>query len=127
MRVTILAFLFGFTSIVSAQISADMQEAISCMHAIDETALESLSKPNEKFVNEIKALCEKGDESGARKAAMKHMKEERNNETFMQIKKCSEMMKKAMPEMQTPEKSTPEKSVAEVLAEEKGNICDYIL
>ncbi|MBE9548039.1 MAG: hypothetical protein IMF09_01435 [Proteobacteria bacterium] len=121
MRFIVLACLLGLSSLVSAQMPAGMQEAISCMESIDQAALEALGEDGEKFADDIKAMCKKGDESGARKAALKYMKEMESNESLMQLKKCSEMMQKVMPGMVMPEMPT-----AEMYAEEEGNICDNI-
>jgi len=121
MRFTVLAVLFGFSSLVSAQMPAGMQEAISCMESIDQSALEALGEEGEKFADDIKAMCKEGDESGARKAALGYMKEMENKEVLKQLKKCTEMMQKVMPGMAMPEMPT-----AEMYAEEEGDVCDNI-
>lgn len=121
MRFTILILLLGFSSFATAQMPAGMQEAISCMESIDQAALEALGEESEKFADDIKAMCKKGDESAARKAAMGYMQEMEKKEVLKQLQKCSEMMQKVMPGM-----AMPEMPSAEMFDEEEGNICDNL-
>jgi len=121
MRIIIFALLIGFSSLAFAQMPPGMQEAIDCMESIDQQALEDMGKQGEKLSEEIKALCKKGDESGAKDMAMDYMKEMEGNEAIAQLKKCSEMMQKVMPGMAMPEIPT-----ADMYAEEAGSICDDI-
>jgi len=121
MRFIILALLIGFSPFATAQMPAGMQEAVECMESLDQAELEALGKRGESLSNEIKALCKKGDESGARDLAMDYMHDMEDNETIEQLKKCSEMMQKVMPGMQVPEIPT-----AENYEEASGSICDDI-
>jgi len=121
MRITILALLIGFSPCVIAQMPAGMQEAVECMESLDQEELEAMGKRGEELSNEIKALCKKGDESGARDLAMNYMHDMEDNETIEQLKKCSEMMQKVMPGMQVPEMPT-----TEMYEEASANICDDI-
>ena len=121
MRIIILALLIGFSSFTIAQMPPGMQEAIDCMESIDQQALEDMSKQGEKFSEELKALCEKGDESGAGDLLIGYMKDMEDNETLAELKICSEMMQKVMPGMPTPEMPS-----ADMYDGEAGNICDDI-
>ncbi len=121
MRIIILALLIGFSSFALAQMPAGMQEAIDCMDSLDQQALEDLGKEGEKLSNDIKALCEKGDDSGASDLLLGYMKGMAENETIAQLKKCSEMMQKVMPGMPMPEMPT-----ADMYGGETDNICDDI-
>ncbi len=121
MRIIILALLIGFSSFAIAQMPAGMQEAVDCMQSIDQQELEDMGKQGEKLSEEIKALCKKGDESGAREMVMDYMKDMEDNEAFAQLKKCSEMMQKVMPGMQIPDMPT-----ADMYDDETASICDDI-
>ena len=121
MRIITLALLIGFSSFAIAQMPAGMQEAVDCMQSIDQQELENLGTEGEKLSNDIKALCEKGDESGASDLLLGYMKDMAENETVAQLKKCSEMMQKVMPGMPVPEMPT-----ADMYGGEAGNICDDI-
>ena len=121
MRIITLALLIGFSSFAIAQMPAGMQEAVDCMQSIDQQALEDMSKQGEKLSNDIKALCKKGDESGASDLLIGYMKDMEDNETLAQLKICSEMMQKVMPGMPTPEMPS-----ADMYVGEAGNICDDI-
>ena len=121
MRIIILALLIGFSSFAIAQMPAGMQEAIDCMQSIDQQELEDIGKQGEKISEETKALCKKGDESGARELVMDYMKDMEDNEAFAQLKKCSEMMQKVMPGMQIPDMPT-----ADMYDDETASICDDI-
>lgn len=118
MRFTILVCLLVLSTYTSAQMPAGMQEAIACMESVDQAALEVLGTEAEQFAGDIQAMCKQGNESGARKAALKYMKKMENNEPLLQLKKCSEMMQEIMPGMTIPEMPT-----AEMYAEE-GDVCD---
>ena len=121
MRLVMLVLLMVFSSMVTAQMPAGMQEAINCMQSLDQEALKDLGTQGEKLSKEIKALCKEGDESGARDLAMEYIKDLEGNENLVHLKKCSEMMQKVMPGMPMPEMPT-----AEMYEEESDTICDDI-
>ena len=94
---------------------------IGSIASISSSGLESMGREGERVSNEIKALCNKGDESGAREVAMDYVKLMTDNETIEEMKRCSELMRKAMPSMELPEMPS-----AETYAKEADNICDNI-
>ena len=122
MRVVTLMLLLGFSVYVNAQgMPAGMQEAMECMNTLDQTALQKFGEDGKKVGDEIKALCENGDESGARDVAMSYIKEMDDNEEVKKLRECSEIMRKAMPSMQMPEIPT-----ADQYANESESICETI-
>ena len=122
MRSIALTILICFSSFALAQgMPAGMQEAIECMGSIDQEALEEFGRQGEKIVEEIKALCEQGDESGARDVAMSYVEEVVDNEELKKIKECSDLMRKAMTSMPIPEFPS-----VEMYEEEADSICENI-
>jgi len=121
MRLLMLAFLMVFSSFAVAQMPAGMQEAIDCMESLDQHALEDLGTQGEKVSEEVKALCKKGDESGARDVAMSYVESMADNEAIEELTRCSELMRKAMPGMPIPEIPS-----AEMYEEEADSICDNV-
>jgi len=104
MRLIILILLLGVSVIAHAQgMPAGMQEAMECMNTLDQDALKEFGENGQKMGEEIKALCDKGDESGARDLAMSYIKEMDGNEEIKKLRDCSEIMRKAMPSMPIPE------------------------
>ena len=121
MRVVMLTFLLVFSSLSLAQMPAGMQEAMECMQSLDQEALQDMGTRGEEISNEIKALCKKGDESEALEVAMTYVKEISDSEVVEELKRCSELMRKAMPSMPIPEIPS-----AEMYENEAGSICDNI-
>jgi len=121
MRVVMLTFLLVFSSISIAQMPAGMQEAMECMQSLDQDALKDMGTRGEAVSNEIKALCKKGDESEALEVAMTYVKEISDSEVVEELKRCSELMRKAMPSMPIPEIPS-----AEMYENEADSICDNI-
>ena len=121
MRVVILTFLLVFSSVSIAQMPAGMQEAVDCMQSLDQDALQDLGVRGEAVSNEVKALCKKGDESEAVEVAMTYVKEISDSEVIEELKRCSELMREAMPGMPIPEIPS-----AEMYENEAGSICDNI-
>ncbi len=121
MRVVVVTFLLVFSSLSIAQMPAGMQEAMECMQSLDQEALQDIGTRGEEISNEIKALCEKGDESEAMEVAMTYVKDMADSETIEELKRCSELMRKAMPGMPIPEIPS-----AEMYENEAGSICDNI-
>jgi len=121
MRLIILASLMFISSFALAQMPAGMQEAINCMQSLDQEALKDMGEKGEKVGNEIKALCEDGDESGAREVAMEYIKDIEDNEVIEELKTCSELMRKAMPNMPIPEIPN-----ADMYEEEADSICENL-
>jgi hypothetical protein len=120
MRFVAFSLLLSLSAIVAAQqVSGGMQEAMDCMTSLDQKALEEFGRHGEKIAEEIKALCEKGDESAAVEVAMEFAKELQGNESFEQLKTCSEIMREAMPGMQIPELPS-----VEDYKKEAGSICE---
>ena len=91
------------------------------MESLDQQALEDLGRQGEKVAEEVKALCKKGDESGARDVAMSYVEAMADNEAIEELTRCSKLMRKAMPGMPIPEIPS-----AEMYEEEAGSICDNI-
>jgi len=121
MRVVMLTLLLVFSSFSIAQMPAGMQEAMECMQSLDQDALEDMGTRGEAVSNEIKALCKKGDESEAMEVAMTYVKEMSDSEVVEELKRCSELMREAMPGMPVPEIPS-----AEMYENEAGSICDDI-
>lgn len=122
MRFVVLVLMMGVSSYVVAQgMPEGMQEAMDCMNSLDQDALEKFGEQAESIGNEIKALCDQGDESGARDVAMGYVKELVENEQLIKLKECSELMRKAMPSMPIPEIPT-----ADMYEEEADSICENI-
>lgn len=121
MRVVMLAFLLVFSSLSIAQMPAGMQEAMECMQSLDQDALKDMGTRGEAVSNELKALCNKGNESEAMKVAMTYVKEISDSEVIDELKRCSELMREAMPSM-----PIPEIPGAEMYENEVGSICDNI-
>ena len=121
MRLMLLAFFIVFSSGAIALMPAGMQEAMDCMQSLDQEALEEMGSQGEKVANDIKALCKKGDDLAAMEMAMTYVKDMADSEVLEALKHCSELMRKAMPNMPLPEIPS-----AEMYAEEAGNICDDI-
>jgi len=120
MRIIILALLLGVSSFAIAQgMPAGMQEAMECMNSLDQEALNDFGEQGEKVAEEIKALCDKGDESGARDVAMAYVTELADNPEVIKLKECSEVMRKAMPSMPIPEIPS-----AEMYEEQADSICE---
>jgi hypothetical protein len=119
MRLITLALLIFISSFALAQMPAGMQEAVDCMQSLDQEALEDMGKQGEKIGNEIEALCKKGDESGAREVAMEYIEGIEDNEAIEELKRCTEMMRKVMPNMPIPEIPS-----AEMYEEEADSICE---
>lgn len=121
MRILMVACLMLFSSFAVAQMPAGMQEAVDCMQSVDQEAIEDLGRQGEKVSEEVKALCKQGDESGARDVALSYIGAMADNEAVEEVKRCSELMRKVMPDMPIPEIPS-----AEMYAEEAGSICDNI-
>ena len=121
MRIIItVVLLFGGSLLANAQgLPAGMQEAIECMNKIDQSALTQMSKKGEAFGVKIKALCDKGDEKAAKAMGLDYFKEVNKNEAFVQLNKCNDLMRKAMPEMDLPTMPSEED-----FENDKGSICD---
>ena len=122
MRFIIVALFLGSSSLAIAQgMPAGMQEAMECMNSLDQDALKEFGEDGEKVGEEIKALCKKGDESGARDVAMAYVEQLASNEEVKKLKECSEIMRQAMPSMPIPEIPS-----AEMYEEEAGSLCETI-
>ena len=119
MRLIVLAILMFISSFAIAQMPEGMQGAVDCMESLDQQALEDIGRQGEAVGNEVEALCKKGDESGAREVAMEYVEEIEGNEAIEELKRCSEMMRKVMPNMPIPEIPS-----AEMYQEEADSICD---
>jgi len=108
--IIVAAILLVFSSGAIAQnMPAGVQEAMKCMQSIDQEAIKDLSVKAKEISLEIKALCKKGDESGARVAAMHYAKGIKDNKILQQLNKCSDMMRKAMPNMPAPDMPSAKK------------------
>jgi len=116
-----LTLLLVFSSLSIAQMPAGMQEAIDCMQSLDQEALKDMGTRGEEVSNEIKALCKKGDDSEAMEVAMTYVNKISDSEVVEELKRCSELMREAMPSMPIPEIPS-----AEMFENEAGNICDNI-
>ena len=121
MRVVMLTLLLVFSSLSIAQMPAGMQEAVDCMQSLDQEALQDMGARGEEVSNEIKALCKEGDESEAMEVAMTYVNEISDSEVIEELKRCSELMREAMPSMPIPEIPS-----AEMFENEVGSICDNI-
>ena len=121
MHVVIFIFLLVFSSFSMAQMPANVQEAVDCMGSLEQSAMEEMGKRGEEVGNQIEALCDKGDESAAREVALTYVKEMTESDAMEEMRRCSEMMREAMPGMQT-----PEIPCTETLEREAENICENI-
>jgi len=122
MRYLVLVVILSFSSIaVSQGMPAGMQEAMECMTSLDQDALKEFGKDGEKVGEEIKTLCKKGDESGAKDVALAFVERLASNEEVKKLKECSEIMRKAMPSM-----PIPEIPGAEMYENEADSICESI-
>lgn len=70
----------------------EMQKMQICMAKVDQKKLESLGIEAQKMETEIKQLCAAGNKSQAQKKALGFMKKTKNNDAFVQLKKCTESL-----------------------------------
>ncbi len=79
----------------AAQLQQLMQngEAIeACFNNIDESKLEAMGVKGQKLQKEVEQLCDQGKAQQATQKAIQYSREVRNDELFMQVKKCSKLM-----------------------------------
>ena len=120
MRLLILILLLGCSSLAIAQgMPAGMQEAMDCMKSLDQDALREFGEQGQKVGDQIKVLCDKGDESGARDVALAYVKKLADDQELIKLKECSEIMRKAMPSIPIPEIPS-----AEQYEEQADSICE---
>lgn len=105
MRTIIVASILVvfYSGAIAQNMPAGVQEAMKCMQSIDQDAIKGLSEKAKEISSKIKALCKNGDESGARAAAMHYAMGIKDNKVLKQVNKCSEMMRKVMPNMPVPD------------------------
>ena len=76
-----------------------MQEAMSCMKKIDQSALEGLKKEGEKIKAEVGTLCKSGKRNEAQEKAMAYGKEMMSRPELVKMRECGKMMAGMMPKM----------------------------
>ncbi len=122
MRILIVSLLLLLAAAANSQtVPEAVQEAMQCMESIDQEAMEQLAAEGEMMADKIKALCKQGDEDGAKKIGVSYALEMMQHEVLLELQRCGEMMKQAVPSMEMPE--MPD---AETIKAEAESICDNL-
>ena len=70
----------------------DMQKYEKCMAGIQQSQFIEIQRLQEKFLDEVRPLCDSGNRDKAQKRAIQFGKEMTNHPVIKQIDKCSKLL-----------------------------------
>jgi len=100
------------------QMMQQAQQMSVCMANIDRDKLEELAKQAQAMSEEIKALCQSGDESGALSTALEYSRSVRDEPVLKQLQECTKGMSQMMAQFMPVNPADVEARA------ESGGICD---
>ena len=84
------------------QMQQQMKEVQRCFESIDQSQFHALEAKGKEMESEIKKLCAAGERDEAMKVGMKYGQELTSSPEMKEIRRCSKLMQKMMPNMPTP-------------------------
>jgi len=99
---TPLAYAQNYQNMSEQDMQRMMQQAQkmqACMQNVDQSKLQALGDEAKQVESEIKGLCASGERAKAEKKSFEFGQEINNNPDIAVIRKCSEMMRGIMPQM----------------------------
>ena len=97
-----LSIFFANVSMANEEMQQQMQEVQKCFESIDQSQFHVLEAKGKEMESEIKKLCAAGERDEAMKVGMKYGQELSSSPEMKEIRRCSQLMQKVMPNMPTP-------------------------